>query len=81
MARTYQDRLRRVRNRLDTATQQLDDALNADLEEYGYQIQQRVRRDVLGILSEAYDGDKDAILFAVREYFLSYQTNASQDAL
>ena len=69
MARTYQDRLRRVRNRLDTATQQLDDALNADLEEYGYQIQQRVRRDVLGILSEAYDGDKDAILFAVREYF------------
>lgn len=69
MARTYQDRLRRVRNRLDTATQQLDDALNADLEEYGYQIQQSVRRDVLGILSEAYDGDKDAILFAVREYF------------
>ena len=69
MARTYQDRLRRVRNRLDTATQQLDDALNADLEEYGYQIQQGVRRDVLGILSEAYDGDKDRILFAVREYF------------
>lgn len=59
----------RVRKRLDTATQQLDDALNADLEEYGYQIQESVRRDVLGILSEAYDGDKDAILFAVRAYF------------
>ena len=69
MARRHQDRLRRVRQRFHNATQGIDDSINLDLQEYGEKILTSVRRDILGLLSEAYDGDKHAILFAVREYF------------
>ena len=67
--RTQRDRISRVRERLHTATQNIDDSINLDLQEYGDRILTGVRREVLGILSEAYDGDKHALLFAEGSIF------------
>ena len=67
--RTQQDRIRRVRERLHTATQNIDDSVNLDLEEYGEVIVASVNREVIGILSELHDSDLKEIYDAIGEYF------------
>ena len=69
MARTQRDRISRVRQRLHTATQNIDDSVNLNLAEYGEGICEGVSREVIGILSELYDGDLKEIHDAIKEYF------------
>ena len=62
------DRMLRVRDRLHTATQNIDDSVNLDLQEHGETIFAHVNREVIGILLELHDGDLKELQDAVKEY-------------
>ena len=66
--RTQRDRMLRVRDRLHTATQNIDDSVNLDLQAHGETILAHVNREVIGILMELHDGDLKELHDAVKEY-------------
>ena len=67
MAR-QQDRIRRVREALHTATTEIDDAMNLDPAEYGDVILSHVSCRSINLLMIIYEGDLKEIHDALKAY-------------
>lgn len=65
---TKQYRIRRAREALHTATQEIDDAVNLDLAEYGDRILDSITRDAVRILMIVHEGDLKEIQDAIKAY-------------